>query len=191
MSMSQLSESMVTKICKRGMGEVCCSFLIAAPPDGYSCAKGTDIDLLIRERRSSASITAMGDNCSGPPDFTPTPNFKPIPDDPAPPKTRTDKAWHQFCNPAIPGRYPVFAEYTNKVPAEVFEAVFKHAYITGGIDALELHMSLEESLKLQSHYAKLLNAHDGGSRLRFDSVDEWMARLRKLGKLIKSKEEAA
>lgn len=37
--------------------------------------------------------------------------------------------------------------------------------------------ALEESVKLQSHYANLLNMHDGGERLTFDSPAAWMNRL--------------
>jgi hypothetical protein len=37
--------------------------------------------------------------------------------------------------------------------------------------------ALEESLKLQSHYAYLLNAHDGGERIGFATADKWIARL--------------
>jgi len=40
--------------------------------------------------------------------------------------------------------------------------------------------ALKESLKLQSHYAELLNMHDGGERMQFKTVDEWMDRLRSL-----------
>lgn len=40
-----------------------------------------------------------------------------------------------------------------------------------------LKKALEESLKLQAHYAKLLNMHDGGERLIFETVDAWMERL--------------
>ncbi len=36
--------------------------------------------------------------------------------------------------------------------------------------------ALDESLKLQSHYALLLNMRDGGERLQFD-VESWLARL--------------
>jgi hypothetical protein len=38
------------------------------------------------------------------------------------------------------------------------------------IDALRT--SLEESVKLQSHYAMLLNMHDGGKRLQFASAED-------------------
>lgn len=36
--------------------------------------------------------------------------------------------------------------------------------------------ALRESVKLQSHYATLLNMHDGGERMTF-TVESWMARL--------------
>jgi hypothetical protein len=38
--------------------------------------------------------------------------------------------------------------------------------------------ALEESVKLQSHYAGLLNQMDGGRRLQFANGQEWEARLR-------------
>ena len=41
----------------------------------------------------------------------------------------------------------------------------------------DLLSALKESLKLQSHYAKLLNMHNGGERAGFeghDAVDQWM-----------------
>ena len=46
------------------------------------------------------------------------------------------------------------------------------------IDYDELYRALEESLKLQAHYAELLNMHDGGQRIIFKSVNDWIARLR-------------
>lgn len=49
----------------------------------------------------------------------------------------------------------------------------------------DLSVALEESLKLQSHYAELLNTYDGGSRIGFASTSEWIARLRECGKLPK------
>ena len=39
-----------------------------------------------------------------------------------------------------------------------------------------LKEALEKSIKLQSHYAKLLNAYDGGKRIVF-SYQEWLDRL--------------
>lgn len=40
-----------------------------------------------------------------------------------------------------------------------------------------LYAALEESVKLQSHYAGLLNQYDGGQRLVFLDADAWIARL--------------
>jgi hypothetical protein len=42
--------------------------------------------------------------------------------------------------------------------------------------------ALDESVNLQSHYAGLLNMHDGGQRMQFASGDEWLARLIELAK---------
>lgn len=40
-----------------------------------------------------------------------------------------------------------------------------------------LHAALEESVKLQSHYAALLNVHDGGQRMTFNDAAAWLERL--------------
>jgi len=37
--------------------------------------------------------------------------------------------------------------------------------------------AIDESVKLQAHYATLLNQHDGGKRTVFASTEEWLARL--------------
>lgn len=37
--------------------------------------------------------------------------------------------------------------------------------------------ALDESVKLQSHYAGLLNTYDGGKRLQFRDRESWMERL--------------
>lgn len=47
----------------------------------------------------------------------------------------------------------------------------------------KLKHALEESVKLQAHYAKLLNMHDGGKRMIFESPEEWIARLEDLPKI--------
>lgn len=46
-----------------------------------------------------------------------------------------------------------------------------------------LEIALEESVKLQSHYAALLNMHDGGERLQFTTAEEWIDRLVEIGQL--------
>ena len=47
----------------------------------------------------------------------------------------------------------------------------------------DLRIALEESVKLQSHYASLLNMHDGGQRMPFANANAWMDRLRTTGTL--------
>ena len=50
------------------------------------------------------------------------------------------------------------------------------------VDALrarvaQLEAALKQSVELQSHYAELLNMHDGGQRLTFANVEAWLDRL--------------
>jgi hypothetical protein len=51
------------------------------------------------------------------------------------------------------------------------------------VDVTELRVALAESVKLQSHYASLLNMYDGGRRIGFEDADAWIARLREMGTL--------
>lgn len=51
----------------------------------------------------------------------------------------------------------------------------------------EVWYALQESVKLQAHYAELLNMHDGGHRLIFLTPEEWLARLRQLEKLAEKR----
>ena len=41
----------------------------------------------------------------------------------------------------------------------------------------KLEAALQQSVELQSHYAELLNMHDGGQRLPFANVEAWLDRL--------------
>lgn len=43
----------------------------------------------------------------------------------------------------------------------------------------ELSAALDASVTLQSHYAELLNMHDGGKRMTFTTAT-WLARLKEL-----------
>jgi hypothetical protein len=45
---------------------------------------------------------------------------------------------------------------------------------------VELEAALKQSVKLQSHYALLLNQYDGGERRVFTSAREWLDRLREV-----------
>ena len=42
----------------------------------------------------------------------------------------------------------------------------------------KLKIALSESVRLQSHYAGLLNTYDGGERIVFKNAREWLERLR-------------
>lgn len=44
-------------------------------------------------------------------------------------------------------------------------------------EVFQLRAALDESVKLQSHYAGLLNTYDGGRRLQFRDREAWMERL--------------
>jgi hypothetical protein len=50
----------------------------------------------------------------------------------------------------------------------------------------ELRIALEQAVRLQTHYAELLNMHDGGERIGFKDADAWIARLRETGTLPRS-----
>ncbi len=49
------------------------------------------------------------------------------------------------------------------------------------VDPAVLRNALEKSVKLQSHYAELLNMYDGGARMQFASADDWIKRLNENG----------
>lgn len=49
-----------------------------------------------------------------------------------------------------------------------------------------LRNALDLSVNLQSHYANLLNMHDGGGRLQFKDGEEWIARLAALSGIASS-----
>jgi hypothetical protein len=57
-------------------------------------------------------------------------------------------------------------------------------------DPEELRIALEESVKLQSHYAVNLNLWDGGERIGFKDADAWISRLRETGTLPKIDQRA-
>jgi hypothetical protein len=47
----------------------------------------------------------------------------------------------------------------------------------------DLWAALEESVKLQSHYATLLNQHDDAARMHFADAQAWVDRLIDTGRL--------
>ena len=70
MKLTQVPENQRKELCKMGQGEKCCSFLVINM-DGFACGKGSDLEPILSQRRSLKQMRALGDNCSGPPTFTP------------------------------------------------------------------------------------------------------------------------
>jgi hypothetical protein len=56
-----------------------------------------------------------------------------------------------------------------------------HMAFEGMMPTGALVLALEESVKLQSHYAQLLNVWDGGERMQFPDASAWIVRLIKIG----------
>jgi hypothetical protein len=63
-----LSQHRVGELCRLGQGPETCRFLLIGPK-GACCARGSAFEVVILERLPTMS--AKGDNCSGPPDFVP------------------------------------------------------------------------------------------------------------------------
>jgi len=66
--------------------------------------------------------------------------------------------------------------YRNKI-MDIFEEERVEIRIPKEVSKSAYLIALEESLKLQAHYARLLNDYDGGKRRIFKSVSEWLERL--------------
>jgi len=56
------------------------------------------------------------------------------------------------------------------------------------VEAWNSREALAESVKLQSHYASLLNMHDGGTRYTFDSPEAWVKRLEEVKRQIEKEQ---
>lgn len=59
----------VMEVCKLGKGSTCCRFLSFS--HGFCCEKKSDIAGLLNARANAGTMRALGDNCSGAPDFVP------------------------------------------------------------------------------------------------------------------------
>jgi hypothetical protein len=66
---TELTTEQLKNICKIGQKEATCAFILMLAPDGIVCAKGNGIEKTIRSRLSTGSMSAKGDNCSGPPKY--------------------------------------------------------------------------------------------------------------------------
>lgn len=100
------------------------------------------------------------------------------------------------CGFALEKRSMCFATGTLGVPKEGYEpeacpndgdilrrVTWKEAYGNAATNNHEMAIALAESVKLQSHYAKLLNMYDGGTRSTFSCFGEWIQRLVETGKI--------
>lgn len=64
---------------------------------------------------------------------------------------------------------------------DLCENQLRHRVRFAEAEITALREALEASVKLQSHYADLLNMHDSGQRMTFATADDWIARLKVLG----------
>lgn len=73
--MAEITQKQATDVCLLGHGADCCAFLAAGGGSlGWKCAKDIpSVRDAILARRAAGMMTAQGDNCSGPPDFRPSP----------------------------------------------------------------------------------------------------------------------
>jgi hypothetical protein len=79
------------------------------------------------------------------------------------------------------GTIPCPVPHWDEAPTWVRDAVIV-AYLQGTLDGPmdrfeRVEAALSESVKLQSHYARLLNQYDGGTRLQFANAQDWLDRL--------------
>jgi hypothetical protein len=69
--MALITQEHVNNVCGVGTGAKTCSYIMMSS-EGWECAKGTMVERAINERRETGTMNAMGNNCSGSPDFKPT-----------------------------------------------------------------------------------------------------------------------
>ena len=68
-AMPQIPEGYQEHVCLFGKGaEACCFLSLGA--DGFQREKGSSLSALLDARRRAGTMRALGDNCSGSPDFT-------------------------------------------------------------------------------------------------------------------------
>ena len=79
----------------------------------------------------------------------------------------------------------------DKTPTSMQDVLKKHVEQCPQHPMHQLREALEESVKLQSHYAGLLNMHDGGQRIQFANADAWLKRLQALNTKTEGGPDAA
>jgi hypothetical protein len=68
--------------------------------------------------------------------------------------------------------------------ADMRRVTWKELALAQCKNASECMRALIESVRLQSHYAMLLNIYDGGERKQFSCAAEWIERLKECGRLV-------
>lgn len=66
--MATIRNDRLNNVCKPGKGPFTCSYL-GMGEQGLECLKSTEFQKAIDHMRAAKSMVAMGDNCSGPPEF--------------------------------------------------------------------------------------------------------------------------
>ena len=69
----KLEDAVAETRCKRGQGPAACAFLTFGG-DGFGCAKSSAFESAIRQKITEGTMKSKGDNCAGPPNFTPWPS---------------------------------------------------------------------------------------------------------------------
>lgn len=62
-------EEHVEIVCQPGKGEETCAYL-GLGTGNFMCLKSTSFEIVIASRVVAKKLTAQGNNCSGPPDYT-------------------------------------------------------------------------------------------------------------------------
>ena len=64
MADQRIPSDYMKEICKSGCGEETCSYLMMGV-NGFECAKGTDLEGILTQRRLAGQMVVRGDNCEG------------------------------------------------------------------------------------------------------------------------------
>lgn len=92
---------------------------------------------------------------------------------------RNVRGFYEWLNQQLTARAAVSIDAAcASLDNQIVELVAK---VAGNLEErVTLRVALEESVKLQSHYAELLNMWDGGHRIAFKDATAWLERLSEL-----------
>lgn len=91
------------------------------------------------------------------------------------------RAWAERAE-AAEARVSAFSAQVEQLQAErpnLLRNIFEQSRANDELreQVARLTQALTESVKLQAHYAELLNMHDGGKRTVFTSIEQWLQRV--------------